>query len=163
MSGLFSFVTKDERKKFSFRLWLDELINFKKVNIFDIISKEMYSEMKDVDYRPSKITVATIIIGLKLNGTEAKKILSDTGYSLSEYIEFDRIILESIGKRDLRATNEELMSRTQHINPGDPFLSRFTHYKSLLGTKAEKGFIILQTIKPIATADEYNEIRNMLG
>lgn len=56
------------------------------------IDRKLFSKMRKKDYSPKKATVFALIIALKLNMSEAKKLLSRAGFAFNESSKFDLII-----------------------------------------------------------------------
>jgi hypothetical protein len=164
-SGLLNLMNPYTSKRFSFRDWLNELVNNNPhIDILGIIPKETYSKMKKVQYLPSKMTLISIIIGFGLKINEAIELLNNTGFHLSPFIEYDQIIIESINhKRDIERTNKALLSIVSDNKNAKSYLSRCIYHKQLLGIKEDKVYLILSTIKPHVTKDEFNNLKNRLG
>jgi len=78
------------------------------------LPRQMMSKIKCLpDYKPSKSSICAFIIALKLDIRRATALLASAGYVLSPSIDFDRIILKSIKKKnyDIDSINESLYAQ----------------------------------------------------
>ena len=77
------------------------------------IDRKLFSKIRsDKKYSPSKTTVLSLIIGLKLNLNDAESLLGCAGFSLSHSIKQDVVIEYAITKQiyDIHVVNEILYS-----------------------------------------------------
>lgn len=82
------------------------------------VSRQVFSNIRrDPQYVPKKVTVISLCIALELPIEKATQLLSSCGYSLSEYIMYDRIINYYIGQPcyDFDEINTTLIYF--HLNP----------------------------------------------
>ena len=104
-----------------FSVMLLKLIDLKKMNEVDCykranVSKQTwYKIMNEKNYRPSKNTIISFAIALKLTLEETKKLLSSCGFTLSKSNKFDIIIEYFILKEeyDIFVINETLFKFDQ--------------------------------------------------
>ncbi|MBQ8343874.1 MAG: hypothetical protein IJY41_01640 [Clostridia bacterium] len=78
------------------------------------LPRQMMSKIKCLpDYKPSKSSICAFIIALKLDINKANTLLASAGYILSPSIDFDRIILKSIKRKnyDIDSINEALYTQ----------------------------------------------------
>ncbi len=78
------------------------------------LSKQVFSKIiSSPDMIPTKPTIICLIIGLGLNLTEANRLLSSAGFTLSKSLTFDMVIYKYIkeGVYDLDTINSELNER----------------------------------------------------
>ena len=83
------------------------------------VDKKTFSKIKcNREYRPSKITVVSFAIGLKLSLDEANHLLNTVGMSLSHAYKFDLIIeyfLRTGNFKDIFEVNEVLYKFDQSL------------------------------------------------
>ncbi|MBQ3150272.1 MAG: macro domain-containing protein [Clostridia bacterium] len=83
------------------------------------VSKKTFSKIKcDKNYNPSKTTVISFAIGLRLTLEEANRLLSSVGYCLSHASKFDLIIeyfLKTGNYKDIFEVNEVLYKFDQDL------------------------------------------------
>lgn len=83
------------------------------------VSKKTFSKIKcDQNYKPSKVTAISFVIGLKLDFDEATHLLKTAGFALSESSEFDMIIqyfIETGNYKDIFDVNEVLYQFDQQL------------------------------------------------
>jgi O-acetyl-ADP-ribose deacetylase (regulator of RNase III) len=92
--------------------WIDE----KKMSDVEVykranISRKLFSKIRsDRDYQPSKKTVISLSIGLKLNLDQTLDLLASVGFTLSESLLFDQIVKSFILREvyDIFEVNEVL-------------------------------------------------------
>ena len=105
----------------SFAVTLLKLIDIKDMTDVECykranVSKQTwYKIMNDKEYRPSKNTVLSFAIALKLSLDEAKTLLSTVGFTLSKSSKFDIIIEYFLlsGEYDVFTINETLFKFDQ--------------------------------------------------
>lgn len=109
-----------EMNKQSFSDYLFNLIDEKKMNEIDVyknanIDRKLFSKMRNRDYIPSKKTVFSLCISLKLDLKESEKLLNNAGYSFSPSRIDDIIVKYNIEHKnyDLFSLNEQLISYNQ--------------------------------------------------
>ena len=83
------------------------------------VSKKTFSKIKcDNNYKPSKVTAISFVIGLKLDFNEATHLLKTAGFALSESSKFDMIIqyfIETGNYKDIFDVNEVLYQFDQQL------------------------------------------------
>jgi hypothetical protein len=95
----------EKNKKPSFNKVLFELIDQKKVTDAEIykkacIDRRLFSKIRSSEnYRPGKNTIIALALALELDKTNAEKLLSSTGYTLSESETFDLVIQFCLEKK----------------------------------------------------------------
>ena len=109
-----------EMNKQSFSDYLFNLIDEKKMNEIDVyknanIDRKLFSKMRNRDYIPSKKTVFSLCISLKLDLKESEKLLNNAGYSFSPSRIDDIIVKYNIEHKNynLFSLNEQLISYNQ--------------------------------------------------
>ena len=81
------------------------------------IDRRLFSAIKnDIYYKPKKETVVACCLGLKLNSVEAQKLLESAGYTLSNSIQWDRIINYCIEHEifEIDSVNQILFARNEN-------------------------------------------------
>lgn len=83
------------------------------------VSKKTFSKIKcDANYKPSKVTAISFVIGLKLDFNEATHLLKTAGFALSESSKFDMIVqyfIETGNYKNIHEVNEVLYQFDQQL------------------------------------------------
>ncbi len=81
------------------------------------MDRRLFSKLKDESHKPSKNTILSSAIALKLNMKDTEKLLNSAGYTLSDSLLFDCIIKHCLqkGEYDIYNINEILFHYNQPI------------------------------------------------
>jgi hypothetical protein len=128
-------------KKVDFVQWVNELLDKKGIDVRDLngmISSDVkYLMNNNKNYNPSKETAISLAIGLELNVDEAQELMHKAGFHLSEYIEYDRIILSAIENEfGIFETNLELLKIKSKTPESKNISERYQYSKKLLGPES---------------------------
>ena len=128
------------KEKVDFVKWINELLDNKGINLRDlngVISSDVkYDMFNRKHYNPTKETAISLVIGLELNVDEAQELMHKAGFHLSEYIEYDRIILSAIENEfGIFETNLELLKIKSKSLESKDTCDRYQYGKKLLGPK----------------------------
>lgn len=129
------------QKKVDFVQWVNELLNKKDIDLRDLngmISSDVkYALYNKPNYNPSKETAISLTIGLELNVDEAQELMHKAGFHLSEFIEYDRIILSAIENEfGVFETNVELLKIQSKTPESKSISDRYQYSKKLLGPES---------------------------
>jgi len=138
---LYQYVDPVTLEKVDFVQWVNELLDKKGIDVRDlngVISSDVKYLMKNnKNYNPSKETAISLAIGLELNVDEAQELMHKAGFHLSEYIEYDRIILSAIENEfDIVDTNLELLKIKSKTPESKNVSDRYQYSKKLLGSES---------------------------
>lgn len=127
-------------EKVDFVKWINELLDYKGIDLRDlngVISSDVkYDMFNRKHYNPTKETAISLVIGLELNVDEAQELMHKAGFHLSEYIEYDRIILSAIENEfGIFETNLELLKIKSKSPESRDIFDRYQYSKKLLGPK----------------------------
>lgn len=132
------FSSPDSFKEESFLDWVYKLMDSLEIDHDDLkgmISSNILYDLKTRSKYPTRQTVASIILGIGLDFYSAQELMNKVGYHLSEYIEYDRIIIDAV-KNELgiyEANLKLLEVRTKELdNSGN---NGYKYIKNLLGPK----------------------------
>lgn len=128
------------KEKVDFVKWINELLNKKGIDLRDlngVISSDVkYHMFNKKYYNPTKETAISLVIGLELNVDEAQELMHKAGFHLSEFIEYDRIILSAIKNEfGIFETNLELLKIKSKTPESKDICDRYQYSKKLLGPK----------------------------
>lgn len=129
------------QEKVDFVKWINELLNKKDIDLRDlngVISSDVkYNMFNRKHYNLTKEIAISLVIGLELNLDEAQELMHKAGFHLSEYIEYDRIILSAIENEfGIFETNLELLKIKSKTPESEDICDRYQYSKKLLGPKA---------------------------
>ena len=129
------------QEKVDFVQWVNELLNKKDIDLRDLsgmISSDVkYALYNKPNYNPSKETAISLAIGLELNVDEAQELMHKAGFHLSEFIEYDKIILSAIENEfGIFETNVELLKIQSKTPESKNISDRYQYSKKLLGPES---------------------------
>jgi hypothetical protein len=130
------------QEKVDFVKWINELLEKKDIDLRDlngVISSDVkYNMFNRKHYNLTKEIAISLVIGLELNLDEAQELMHKAGFHLSEYIEYDRIILSAIeNEYGIFETNLELLKiKSKKMPESKDIRDRYQYSNKLLGPKA---------------------------
>jgi hypothetical protein len=139
---LYMYIDPVSQEKVDFVKWINELLNKKDIDLRDlngVISSDVkYNMFNRKHYNLTKEIAISLVIGLELNLDEAQELMHKAGFHLSEYIEYDRIILSAIENEfGIFETNLELLKiKSKKMPESKDIRDRYQYSNKLLGPKA---------------------------